>query len=590
MPKYTLFSFIWQFVSKQKIAFFFIFLVSLVWSIDNTLWPYLFHIIVDLLTQYDAARDQAWLALRFYVFCGLGLWLAIEAGFRAQGWLIAKAIPRLEASIRMHMFEHVQRHSPHYFNDNFAGSLANKISDMTTQVSQILQQILTLFIPGFTACLLAIGFFSQIHAVCATILAIWITFHFLICFAFSKKCDALEQEHGEVRSQLLGKIVDSFTNNFAVNLYYRFAYERSFIAKFQQEEMKKHMQAKRYVEMMRLALGQMTLYGGGIAVNASMFYYWLQGDLTTGAAVQIFNTMWNICMVIWFTGSSIPLLFQSIGIAKQALQIANDPQDILDVPGAVPLVVTKGAITFDNVSFYYGKKQLFKNKHVKIKGGEKVGLVGYSGSGKSSFVNLILRLYPVESGAILIDSQECAKVQLESLRRQIALIPQDPLLFHRTLKENILYGKPEASDEELYDASRLAHCHEFISKLPDGYNSLVGERGTKLSGGERQRIAIARAILANAPILILDEATSALDVATEKCIQESLEWLMQGRTSIVIAHRLSTVAGMDRLLVFDKGKIVEEGTHDQLLELNGHYAALWQLQVGGFLPSEGDEE
>ena len=262
----------------------------------------------------------------------------------------------------------------------------------------------------------------------------------------------------------------------------------------------------------------------------------------------------------------------------------NDPQDVLDSPQAVPLVITQGEIIFENVSFHYGEKKLFHNKAVHIKAGEKVGLVGYSGAGKSTFVNLILRFYPVEKGRILIDGQNIASVTLESLRAQVALVPQDPVLFHRSLEDNIRYGRTDASQGEVKDIAKLAHCDEFITKCPDGYASLVGERGTKLSGGERQRIAIARAMLNKAPILILDEATSALDSVTENYIQESLENLMQNRTTLVIAHRLSTLAKMDRILVFDQGKIVEQGTHTELLSKGGHYAHMWQMQAGGFLP------
>jgi ATP-binding cassette subfamily B protein len=262
----------------------------------------------------------------------------------------------------------------------------------------------------------------------------------------------------------------------------------------------------------------------------------------------------------------------------------QDPQDILDAPTAAPLSIKSGEILFDNVSFRYGDKALFVNKHVKIQGGEKVGLVGYTGAGKSTFINLILRFYPIEKGKILIDGQEITQVTLESLRRQIALIPQDPILFHRTLDENIRYAKPEATSSEITQAAKLAHCDEFIRSMPEGYSTKVGERGTRLSGGEKQRIAIARALLADAPILILDEATSALDSVTENYIQDSLEKLMTGRTTIVIAHRLSTLARMDRILVFDQGKIVEEGSPAALLNSGGLYARMWNMQVGGFLP------
>jgi len=253
----------------------------------------------------------------------------------------------------------------------------------------------------------------------------------------------------------------------------------------------------------------------------------------------------------------------------------------------MPLVVKKGTIEFENVSFRYHKgRDIFLDKSLTIKGGEKVGLVGFSGSGKTTFVNLILRFFDVDEGRILIDGQNIADATQDSLRAQIAMIPQDTSLFHRTLMENIRYGKLDATDEEVIDASKRGHCHEFIMQLEEGYESLVGERGIKLSGGQRQRITVARAILKNAPILILDEATSALDSITEKYIKESLADLMRGRTTIVIAHRLSTLADMDRILVFKDGHVIEDGNHSALITLDGHYAKLWNMQAGGFLPEE----
>ncbi len=289
-------------------------------------------------------------------------------------------------------------------------------------------------------------------------------------------------------------------------------------------------------------------------------------------------------MILWTVGSALPVLFQSFGTAKQAYSLMSDPQDMEDQPNAKELKVRNGEIIFENVSFHYGEKKLFSNKKAHIRGGEKVGIVGFTGAGKSTFISLILRFFPLHSGKILIDSQEIATVTLESLRRQIALIPQDPILFHRTLRENISYGKPDATEEAIIAAAQLAQCDEFIRQIPGGYEAKVGERGTKLSGGEKQRIAIARAILVDAPILILDEATSSLDSVTEKYIQKSLEKLMENRTTIVIAHRLSTLFRMDRILVFDQGKIVEEGSHSTLMDTHGLYAKMWNMQVGGFLP------
>jgi ATP-binding cassette subfamily B protein len=253
----------------------------------------------------------------------------------------------------------------------------------------------------------------------------------------------------------------------------------------------------------------------------------------------------------------------------------------------VPLKVSQGEIRFENVHFqYHAGQNLFAGKNITIRAGEKVGLVGFSGSGKSTFVNLILRLYDIEQGHILIDGQDVARVTQDSLRAQISLIPQEPLLFHRTLRENLAYGMDNASEADIFAASQQAHSHDFIMASEHGYDSIVGERGVKLSGGQRQRIAIGRAILKNAPILIFDEATSSLDSVTEAAIQDSLEQMMQGRTTIVIAHRLSTLTRMDRVLVFKDGAIVEDGTHAHLLARNGHYATLWKMQVGGFIPDE----
>jgi ATP-binding cassette subfamily B protein len=278
--------------------------------------------------------------------------------------------------------------------------------------------------------------------------------------------------------------------------------------------------------------------------------------------------------------------FEYVGNVNDGVGAIIRDQEVLDVDGAKDLKITRGDVRFDNVSFSYTQENpVFENLNVHIKAGERVGLVGFSGSGKTTFTNLILRLYDLKSGTISIDEQDVAKVTQDSLRAQISMIPQDPVLFHRSLLENIRYGRIDATDEEVFAAAQAAHAHQFITQRKEGYEALVGERGIKLSGGQRQRIAIARAILKNAPILILDEATSSLDSITEKSIQASLETLMKDRTVIVIAHRLSTIAHLNRILVFDKGRVVESGPHAELLSKNGHYARLWNMQVGGFLPA-----
>jgi ABC-type multidrug transport system fused ATPase/permease subunit len=268
--------------------------------------------------------------------------------------------------------------------------------------------------------------------------------------------------------------------------------------------------------------------------------------------------------------------------------ILKTPHEITDMPGAKKLKVKSGAITFKDVYFRFNLEvEILRNFNLSIIGGEKVALVGPSGAGKSTITKLFLRMFDVTSGEVLIDGQVIAKVTQESLRKAIGFVPQEPILFHRTLMENIRYGRQNASDAEVIDAAKKANCHDFISALPHGYETLVGERGIKLSGGERQRVAIARAILKNAPILVLDEATSSLDSESEYLIQQALDVLMQGKTVIVIAHRLSTIMKMDRIVVIDGGKVVADGTHEALLKEDGLYAKLWNIQAGGFIPDDG---
>jgi ATP-binding cassette, subfamily B, bacterial len=585
-PSYReLITFIWQSMKPQKWAFPVIFFIDcFAWSLDVLIWPYILSVVIDIFTRFEGDRLAAWEALKAPIIGALCLVLYVETASRTMGFLMAKALPRLQADIRMKMFDHIQHHSPHYFNERFAGSLANKITDMTTQVESILLQLFFPIIPTIATCILGSIFLWFVNPIFAGILLVWTAVHIAICLNFTRSVDHYEQEHGEARSSLLGKIVDSFTNNFAVNLFYRFAYERKLVAPFQRKEKRTNIFARRYVEKMRVFLSLFYFVAVILGMFGSLIFLWLHERISTGQVIQVFATMWSLAMILWSVGSALPVLFQSFGIAKQAYDVMKEPEDLADEPHAKPLQISSGEIVFDNVSFNYGEKELFVNKHVQIGGGEKVGLVGYTGAGKSTFTNLILRFFPLHNGKILIDGQDIATVSLESLRNQIALIPQDPVLFHRSLWENIAYGEPAASRQEILNAAKLAHCDAFIRTLPQGYEMKVGERGTKLSGGEKQRIAIARAILVDAPILILDEATSALDSVTERYIQESLEQLMHKRTTLVIAHRLSTLSRMDRILVFDKGKIVEEGTHSSLMLQDGLYARMWKMQVGGFLP------
>lgn len=576
--------FFWKFIRKQKWTFFSIFIQDCINTLDALLWPFILRWVIDIFTKHEMNRGLAWESLQLPIIVSICLIIFIEINSRSMGFLMAKAVPKLQADIRMTMFDYVQQHSPHYFNERFAGSIANKITDMTTAVESILQQLFWPIVSSIAMAFLGGLFLWFVHPLLSGILILWIVVHLSICLMFSRTCDFYEHRHGESRSTLLGKIVDSLMNNFAVNLFYRFRFEKSALDPYQDEEERTNVCARRYVEKMRSVTSLFYTTICFLGINGFVIYLWLQYEITTGEVAQVFGTMWNIAAVMWAVGGALPVFFQSFGIAKQAYSVMLDPQDLGDRPDAQKLKIKTGEIVFEGVSFHYGEKQLFTNKHAVIYGGEKVGLVGFTGAGKSTFISLILRFFPLHGGKILIDGQNIADITLESLRQQIALIPQDPMLFHRTLRENIAYGKPDASEAEIFAAAKLAHCDEFIRNIPARYEAKVGERGTKLSGGEKQRIAIARAILVDAPILLLDEATSSLDSVTEKYIQDSLSKLMQGRTTIVIAHRLSTLSHMDRILVFDKGKIVEEGAHTALIKMNGLYTKMWNMQVGGFLP------
>lgn len=312
---------------------------------------------------------------------------------------------------------------------------------------------------------------------------------------------------------------------------------------------------------------------------------WKNWELTLGDFVLIQTFLIQIINHIWDFGRMIRSIYENLAEAEEMTEILDTPIEIQDVKGAKALEVTKGKIDFDHVYFHYHKtRPVLKDFSLSLKAQEKVGVVGHSGAGKSTVVRILLRMHDISKGKILIDGQKISQVTQESLWKSVSLVPQEPILFHRTLMENIRYGRPEASDEEVYTASRLAHCHEFIEQLPEKYNTFVGERGIKLSGGERQRVAIARAILCNSPILVLDEATSSLDSESEKFIQEALDELMKNKTVIVIAHRLSTIMKMDRIIVMDQGKVVETGSHKELLrKKTGMYKQLWDLQVGGFI-------
>ncbi len=431
-----------------------------------------------------------------------------------------------------------------------------------------------------------------IHPFFTCVLIIWSIIFVTVSIILSKKAQKYSGIYSNARSTAVGKVVDSIGNILNVKLFARENYEKSYLSSYLDDVASKERTSNWYLLKVKAfyAISVTTLLA---AMLYLLIYEYSRNAITVGDFALILTLNMFIIDEVFRAVMELVSFSEEIGICKQALSIIATKHEIVDQPDAMALKVTQGQIIFDQVHFKYKKEQnVFTDKSITINPGEKVGLVGFSGSGKSTFVNLILRFFDVGSGKILIDGQNIKTVTQQSLREAIAMIPQDPVLFHRSLAENIGYGRLDATKEEIIECSKKAHCHEFIEKLENGYQTLVGERGVKLSGGQRQRIAIARAILKNAPILILDEATSSLDSVTESYIQESLTQLMEGRTTIVIAHRLSTLFYMDRILVFSDGKIIEDGTHAKLLGLNGHYAKLWRMQAGGFVgvPSSDDND
>ena len=556
--------------------------------LEANVMPYALKLIVDAITQFEGDKGEIFSIISSPLTLYFGCWILLVIIFRGQHLLYVYIIPKLDANMRMSILDYVKQHSHSYFADNFAGSIANKIGDLPRAFINLFHLLRWQIITTLSVAIATLIISYNINPKFTGILSVWFIVHMGLAYYFARKIGTYSKLHADSISTLTGKIVDVLTNITNMRLFARGSYEKDYIGKHQESARKKFFKTEISIWKLTVAfeIPALVMFGSIIYL---LITGWQQNIISAGDLVLMVFMSTGLLHQTWHLGMELAHIFKEVGICKQALSIIASPHDITDKPDSKPLVVKRGEIIFDNVHFNYTpEKDIFKGKTLTIDAGSKIGLVGFSGSGKSTFVNLILRFYDVESGKICIDKQNIADVTQNSLRENISMIPQDTTLFHRTLMENIRYGRLDATDEEVIEASKKAHCHDFIQEMPEQYNALVGERGVKLSGGQRQRIAVARAILKNAPILILDEATSALDSLTEKYIQASLQSLMQGRTTVVIAHRLSTLSEMDKILVFKDGEIIEHGTHDELLTKKEHYNKLWNMQVGGFLPDKKD--
>ena len=492
--------------------------------------------------------------------------------------------------IRWQNHWHVARQSWAFFQNDFAGRIANRVMQTGPAVRESLVALITgvwyILVYGTAALILL----ASADPWLALPIPVWFVGYVVMLRVFVPRMRDRSKQVSEARSWLVGRIVDTYTNILTVKLFARARDEDAYVREAFDEHTGLFYTSLRLNTLFTFCLGTlnaMLVTGTG----AMAIWLWAHGKVEVGTVAMALPLSWQIISIAGWVALRVTEIFENIGVVQEGMMTIARPIALTDKPGAVELKVPRGEIEFQDIRFGYGRESgLIDGLSLKVHAGERIGLVGRSGAGKSTLVNLMLRFFDLEDGRIVIDGQDIAQATQESLRTQISVVTQDTSLLHRSIRDNIRYGKPEATEAEIVAAAKQAQAHEFILELEDwrgrrGYDAHVGERGVKLSGGQRQRIAIARVILKNAPILVLDEATSSLDSEVEGAIQASLDTLMAGKTVIAIAHRLSTIARMDRLVVLDRGRVVEQGTHAVLLHLGGHYASLWERQSGGFIDS-----
>ncbi|MCX5921757.1 MAG: ABC transporter ATP-binding protein [Candidatus Dependentiae bacterium] len=576
--------FLWQSIYPFRFYLIGPILVMTLYAIDGSLRPYLIKLMTNITATSSgaAAVAQLWPIAFFFI----GLQFLVPIAWRFHDWCALKYEPALKNHIAKSMLDHITQYDYRFFQSHFAGGLAAKISDLASYTPKIISTIITSYFTNMLALIVAMYMLWQVHIWFAIAIFVWSIFIVGMSIGTINRFGYLANNSAEAVVKIVGHIVDVIGNILTVKLFAAKKRELKALDVVQGEYLEAATTRRWFLLKFYSVQGiSFALYQTICLLLLIRLYG--QGSVTPGDFALILSINMWIIDSLWHMSENVRTVNEQWGAVDQALKTFYVPLEIQDKPNATSLGVSKGEIVFDAVQFHYKDAEvLFQDKSITIRPGQKVGLVGYSGSGKSTFINLILRLFDVTSGRILIDGQDIKDVTQESLHLNIGMIPQEPGLFHRTLMENIRYGKADATDEQVIEAAKKAHVHEFAIQQPLGYNAPVGERGAKISGGQRQRIAIARAILKNAPILMLDEATSQLDSITERKIQESLWNLMQGKTTIVVAHRLSTLLHMDRILVFDQGAIVGDASHKELLAQGGMYKKLWDAQLDGFLPQD----
>ena len=593
VPPPGLMAFYWHFVRQTKAWYLFMFITSLAVALIDMVIPVFIGRLVALMETTDrhaaiAAQMPMLVGMVVLILLVRPMVLFADVAIRQNVLL-----PGVTSLVRWQSHWHVVRQNLPFFQNDFAGRIAQRVMQtanaLRESVMSSIRAVFYIAVYGISAFVLMAAYDWRLGL--PTLF--WFIGYLVFLRYFVPRMRDLARASSEARSLVMGRVVDSYTNILTVKLFARLADEDAHVREVideHQNAMGTHMRLISQFMFWLSAMNALLLTG----TAAIGIWLWSQGTVSAGVVATALPLAWQIANIAGWVSWEVTGIFENIGVVQEGMQTIAVPHSGMDRPGAVKLEVARGEIRFENVSFSYGRNDaspVLDQLDFTIRPGERVGLVGRSGAGKSTLVNLLLRFYEPEQGRILIDGQDITNVTQESLRAAIGMVTQDTSLLHRSIAANIRYGRPGATDEQVHSAARKAQAHDFITSLKDwkdrtGYDAHVGERGVKLSGGQRQRVAIARVVLKDAPILVLDEATSALDSEVELAIQEQLLGLMEGKTVIAIAHRLSTIARMDRLIVLEQGRIVEQGSHDELLRLGGHYARLWQHQSGGFLAHE----
>ncbi|XKT75003.1 MAG: ABC transporter ATP-binding protein [Patescibacteria group bacterium UBA2103] len=506
---------------------------------------------------------------------------------RVSNYIMHYLTVHARTDISRFLFGYLSDHSLGYFSDRFAGSLGSRVNTISQSSMRLLGQFLWMIVSNFSTIVINLALIVSVNLKLGLFMIGSLFVLIPINFFLTRKQINLSEKMVETGAKLRGELIDAVSNIIPIQQFARRDHELKRLDKYIFEHRDAEIKSDYYTETV-LLINNIIAASIGIAAALWSFNLWSQELITLGSFILVVGILGHLMWSFTFVGQWLNNIMESYGEMRDGLKEIIVPHDVVDAPDAKELSASEGEIVFSDVSFEYkdAKDKIFDDVNLVIPANQKVGIVGRSGAGKTTLMKLLLRQYDLTSGSISLDGQNVKDVTLESLRSHIAIVPQEPILFHRSIKENILYGDINASEEQMIEVAKRAQAHDFIDALKEKYGSMVGERGVKLSVGQRQRIAIARAFLKDAPILILDEATSALDSESEVAVQKALSNLMEGKTVLAIAHRLSTLREMDRILVFDDGNIVEDGSHEELVGKGGVYASLWEHQAGGFLKEE----